>query len=94
VAPSDPGEGSTGTEQATLNLLLNLSGLPKDPMPHLGVELWFGMVWFGGLGLGLRAGLDGAGGMITLGSSVWLESLRVDWAFAAHPRLPDTNRAS
>ncbi|MFQ6033635.1 MAG: hypothetical protein ACE5KR_02110 [Candidatus Bipolaricaulia bacterium] len=74
------------TEEATVNLLLDLSGLLGGvPQGHLGVELWVE-------GLGVRAGLDG--GAITVGSSVWMKSLRIDWAYAAHPRLPDTNRVS
>jgi hypothetical protein len=73
-------------EGATLNLLLDLSQvLESRPQSHLGVELWVDS-------LGLRAGCDGGG--ITVGSSVWFKSLRVDWAYAAHPQLPDTQRIS
>lgn len=74
------------TEGATVNLLLDLSGLLDHGLhSHLGAELWVE-------GLGVRIGLDG--GAITVGSSVWMKSLRVDWAYAGHPRLPDTNRLS
>jgi hypothetical protein len=73
-------------EGATANLLFDLSGLlDGGAHSHLGVELWV-------QGLGVRAGLDG--GSITVGSSIWMKSLRIDWAYAAHPRLPDTNRLS
>jgi len=71
---------------ARANLLLDLSSiLDHGPHGHLGIELWVQE-------LGIRVGLDR--GSITLGSSVWLEGLRVDWAYASHPRLPDTNRLS
>lgn len=41
-----------------------------------------------------RAGLDGAIGGLTLGSSVWVKALRFDWAYALHPFLPDSSRLS
>jgi len=73
-------------EEARVNLLLDLSGILSGELrSHLGAELWVGE-------LGVRAGLDG--GAITVGSSIWLKPLRIDWAYAAHPRLPDTNRLS
>jgi len=73
-------------EGVALNLLFDLSGiLDGGPQGHLGVELWV-------QGLGVRAGLDGEA--ITIGSSVWLKALRVDFAYTAHPQLPDTNRLS
>ena len=71
---------------AIVNLLLDFSGvLSGELRSHLGAELWVGE-------LGVRAGLDD--GAITVGSSIWLKPLRIDWAYAAHPRLPDTNRLS
>lgn len=72
--------------QVTLNLLFDLGGvLGQGLRSHLGAELWVRE-------LGVRAGLDG--GAITVGSSIWFKNLRADWAYAAHPRLPDTNRLS
>jgi len=70
----------------TLNLLCDLDGLLTHELrAHWGAELWVE-------GLGIRLGLDGR--TITVGSSVWLKQLRIDWAYTAHPQLPDTNRVS
>ena len=73
-------------ERMVFNLLLDLSRvLAGRPQGHLGVELWVEE-------LGLRLGYDSGG--LTVGSSVWFNSLRVDWAYTAHPQLPDTQRLS
>lgn len=77
-------------EGVVVNLLFDLSGLLAErPRGQLGAELWLE-------GLGLRAGLDGEmGGLsLTLGSSVWWKALRADWAYTIHPLLPDTSRIS
>ncbi len=75
-------------ERAVMNLLFDLGGLfTGRSRGQLGVELWIE-------GLGLRAGLDGAGAGLTLGSSVWVKALRLDWAYALHPFLPDSSRLS
>lgn len=73
-------------EQATLNLLFDLSGILNGGIHnHIGVEIWAN-------GLGVRAGVDGSA--ITVGTSAWLEAFRIDWAYATHLRLPDSNRLS
>jgi hypothetical protein len=73
-------------EKTALSFLLDLSHiLASRPQGHLGLELWVSS-------LGLRLGCDGTG--ISFGYSVWMESLRLDWALTAHPQLPDSQRLS
>ncbi len=73
-------------ERSSMNLLFELGRILEGGFhSHFGAELWASE-------LGVRAGLDG--GAITIGSSIWLKRLRIDWAYAIHPRLPDTNRLS
>ncbi len=74
-------------QKAKLSLLIDMSGVPDRPVPHVGAELWLE-------NLGVRAGFDG--GVLTVGTSIRLkkESMRIDWAYAAHPQLPHSNRLS
>lgn len=74
-------------QKAKLSLLADISGVPDRPVPHVGVELWLE-------NLGVRAGFDG--GALTVGTSIQFkkESMRIDWAYAAHPQLPHSNRLS
>ena len=72
-------------QRAKLSLLADVSSVSDRPVSHLGVELWLEA-------LGVRAGFDG--GAITVGTSIELKGFRIDWAYAAHPQLPHSNRLS
>jgi len=72
-------------QRAKFSLLADISGLLDRPISHVGAELWLE-------NLGVRAGFDG--GALTVGTSIYLEKARIDWAYAAHPQLPHSNRIS
>jgi hypothetical protein len=58
----------------------------ENVIPHLGVELWLSNI-------GVRTGYDGRA--FTIGSSIKLQSLRLDWALSAYQSgLTETHRVS
>ncbi len=71
----------------TLNILCDLDNLlDNDLAARMGVELWAN-------GLGVRAGLDNQG--ISMGTSIWLAGIRIDWAYTTHySKLPRNIRIS
>jgi hypothetical protein len=70
-----------------LNILGDFNNLLNNSLStHWGVELWAN-------GLGVRAGLNNHG--ISMGTSIWLENIRIDWAYTTHySKLPDNSRFS
>lgn len=70
-----------------LNLLCDLDNLlNNDLAARMGVELWAN-------GLGVRAGVNEHG--ISIGTSIWLNNIRIDWAYFNHySKLADSNRIS
>lgn len=74
-------------QQISLNFLCDFNNLLQNgPTKHLGVELWAN-------GLGVRAGFNNH--VISTGTSIWVENLRIDWAYtASYSNLPDNTRFS
>jgi len=81
-------------ENLRLNLLADIetpidsivSAKYEDMTPHLGVELWLSNI-------GVRTGYDGRA--FTIGSSIKLQSLRMDWALSAYQSgITETHRVS
>lgn len=74
-------------QEVSLNVLCDFNNLlNKSPLGHLGVELWAN-------GLGVRAGLNHQG--VSMGTSIWIENFRIDWAYITHySKLPDGSRIS
>lgn len=73
--------------EVSLNILCDLDNLlTNGPKALVGIELWAN-------GLGVRAGFNHHG--ISMGTSIWLDNIRIDWAYFTHySKLADTNRIS
>lgn len=70
-----------------LNILCDLDNLLNNGLQvHTGVEVWANE-------LGVRAGFNNQG--ISLGTSIWLTNIRIDWAYFTHySKLPGNTRIS
>jgi len=94
------GEEDAWDRSLRLSVATTLSpaaGILWSPAFEIGGLFSSSTEWLGGLevwiaGIGARVGYDGAGP--TFGLSVQLESLQIDWAYAARTDLGDSHRVS